>query len=103
MGRSGTIKRGRFTMKNGPDAAEEIAQFCQSVTFATDQTIYAPGQRSVGAYLIKQGKVKLAYLDESGKKLTLAILGEGDIFGEMALVNQAPHETAAEALEDCTL
>jgi CRP/FNR family transcriptional regulator len=90
-------------MKNGTDVAEEISRFCQTITFATDQTIYAPGQRSPGAYLIKQGKVKLAYLDESGKKLTLAILGEGDIFGEMALVSQAPHELSTEALEDCTL
>lgn len=90
-------------MKNGSDVAEEIARFCQTVTFATDQSIYTPGQRSLGAYLIKKGKVKLAYLDESGKRLTLAILGEGDLFGEMALVSQAPHETTAEALEDCTL
>lgn len=90
-------------MNHGSDVAEEITQLCQLVTFAADQTIYTQGQRTPGAYLIKRGKVKLVYLDESGKRLTLAILGEGDLFGELALISQAPHETLAETMEDCAL
>lgn len=90
-------------MNNKTELVEEITPFCQRVNFVAHQTIYPAGQRSPGAYLIERGKVKLAYLDESGKRLTLAILGEGDFFGEMALVGRAPQEAKAEALEDCTL
>jgi len=44
--------------------------------------------------------VKLAYLDESGKKLTLRIVDEGEIFGEMCLVGETHRRHLATSIED---
>jgi CRP/FNR family cyclic AMP-dependent transcriptional regulator len=64
------------------------------------ETIYHPGTLSTSVYLVEKGRVKLAYLDESGKKLTLSILDEGEIFGEMCLVGERHRRHLATAIED---
>ncbi len=79
---------------------EELAAFCPVVSFREGDLIYSPYQQDTVAYVIQRGRVKLYHLDESGKKLTLAILGEGSLFGEMALVGEELRQTNAEALEE---
>ena len=64
------------------------------------ETIYHPGTPSNIIYLVESGRVKLAYLDESGKKLTLRIVDEGEIFGEMCLVGEAYRRHLATSIED---
>jgi len=64
------------------------------------ETIYHPGTPSTSVYLVEEGRVKLAYLDESGKKLTLSILDTGEIFGEMCLVGEKVRRHLATAIED---
>lgn len=64
------------------------------------ETIYHPGTLSTSVYLVEEGRVKLAYLDESGKKLTLSILDAGEIFGEMCLVGEKQRRHLATAIEE---
>ncbi|NIV38935.1 MAG: cyclic nucleotide-binding domain-containing protein, partial [Anaerolineae bacterium] len=65
--------------------------------------IYQPGDIDNSVYYIKEGKVKLAYLDESGRKLTLDILSAGEIFGEMVLIGQRQRELLAQVLQDARI
>jgi len=67
------------------------------------ETIYHPGTPSSVIYLVESGRVKLAYLDESGKKLTLRIVDEGEIFGEMCLVGEAYRRHLATSIEDTVI
>ncbi|MEW5826442.1 MAG: Crp/Fnr family transcriptional regulator [Candidatus Bipolaricaulota bacterium] len=67
------------------------------------ETIYHPGSPSTSVYLVEKGRVKLAYLDESGKKLTLSILDQGEIFGEMCLVGEKCRRHLASAIDDTIL
>jgi len=64
------------------------------------ETIYHPGTPSNIIYLVESGRVKLAYLDESGKKLTLRIVDDGEIFGEMCLVGEIHRRHLATSIED---
>ena len=92
-------------MENGGNSKiiqEELAKFCPVVNYREGEVIYSPPQRDTAAYFIQRGRVKLYHLDESGKRLTLAILAEGNLFGEMALLGGAHRESSAEALEDST-
>ena len=59
--------------------------------------VYQPGDVDDSIYYVKSGKIKLAYLDESGRKLTLTILGEGEIFGEMVLIGKQKRELMAQS------
>lgn len=67
------------------------------------ETIYRPGDVDDCLYYIESGVVKLAYLDESGRKLTLTILGEGDLFGEMVLIGKRTRDLMAQVLQDAVI
>ncbi|HAF71570.1 MAG: Transcriptional regulator, Crp/Fnr family [Acetothermia bacterium 64_32] len=67
------------------------------------ETIYYPGTPSTSVYFVEDGKVKLSYLDPSGKRITLALRATGELFGEMALVGEQRHRHHAEAMEDSVL
>ena len=52
--------------------------------------------------LIDQGKVKVGHYDVHGNECVIAILGKGDILGEMALLGETRHQEFAEVIEDNT-
>lgn len=90
-------------MKNGGKTGRlerELEKFCSIVDFQEGDVIYSPCQTDTVAYLIRQGRVKLFHLEESGKRLTLAILGKGSLFGEMALCDSGHRVSSAVAMED---
>ena len=64
------------------------------------QPVYLAGDPSENLYFLKQGRVKISRIDESGKEFTLTLLEPGELFGEMGLFDDAPRQTTATALED---
>ncbi|MCB0520520.1 MAG: Crp/Fnr family transcriptional regulator [Lewinellaceae bacterium] len=52
--------------------------------------------------LIDQGKVKVGHYDNAGNECVLAIMGRGDILGEMAYLGETRHREFAEVIEDNT-
>jgi len=64
------------------------------------QPIYLAGDPSENLYFLKQGRVKISRIDESGKEFTITLLDPGEIFGELGLFDDSPRETTAIALED---
>lgn len=66
--------------------------------FPANHTIFQKGDAGNALYLIKSGQVKIA----DGEK-ELAVLGEGDFFGEMALLESAARMASAEAMSDCEI
>lgn len=68
------------------------------------QIIYFPEESSNSVYLIKKGKVKISRMAEDGREIIIAILGEGEVFGESAITDTgSKREEFAEATEDTIL
>jgi len=67
------------------------------------RVFYQPEDVSEVLFLVKQGQVQLYRISPEGKKLVIATLGPGTLFGEMALLGQQMHNAFAEALDDCTI
>ncbi len=76
------------------------AQFVRSVK--KDQKIFSENDRSRDLYFIEKGSVRILK-NKDGKKMELALLKEGAIFGEMALLDGKPRSASAVANEDCQL
>jgi hypothetical protein len=66
--------------------------------FQPGQVIFREGDTSQEAFRILRGRVEISLLAD-GKPVILAQLGEGDIFGEMAMVDERPRSASAQALE----
>jgi CRP-like cAMP-binding protein len=66
--------------------------------FQPGQMIFREGDTTQEAYRILKGRVEISIAGE-GKAVILAQLGEGDIFGEMAMVDERPRSASAQCLE----
>lgn len=53
-------------------------------------------------FVVRTGRVRISRKVRGGKK-TFAVLGPGEFFGEMAIINDKPRSASAEALEDVQL
>ena len=84
----------------------ELAQMDRQITMSTCQPgkiFYMPEDSGEVLFLLKKGRVQLYRIAPNGKKLIMATLGPGAIFGEMSLVGQGMHNTFAESVDECVL
>jgi CRP-like cAMP-binding protein len=72
------------------------------VAFQKGSIIIKQGDTQAQAYLIQSGRVGV-FTEGKGKKIELAVLGKGEIIGEMALISDEVRSASVEALEDCNL
>jgi CRP-like cAMP-binding protein len=66
--------------------------------FGVGQEIFRQGHPPRDAYLIERGKVEISRLN-NGQKVVIGHKEVGDIFGEMALIDNAPRMATATAVE----
>jgi CRP-like cAMP-binding protein len=85
------------------DEIEEIDRATTMTTCRRGKIFYMPEDTSEVLFLLKRGRVQLYRISPDGKKLVIATIGPGSVFGEMALIGQGMHNTFAEATEDCAL
>jgi CRP-like cAMP-binding protein len=83
-----------------PAALEGLAEVVAEKAVADGDTIFSEGDDGDAVYFIAEGAVKIEKRIESGGAATetLAILGAGDFFGEMALFDGKPRSAATVAL-----
>jgi CRP-like cAMP-binding protein len=67
------------------------------------RTIFVQGDPSDAVFYLKEGRVKLTVVSENGKEATVAILNEGDFFGEGCLAGQPLRLGSAIAMTDCSV
>ena len=67
------------------------------------QQIYLAGDPSDQIYLLKVGVVKISTGGADGQDTILALLYPGDVFGELAIVDDSPRDHVATAYEDTVL
>jgi CRP/FNR family transcriptional regulator, cyclic AMP receptor protein len=65
--------------------------------------LFVQGEDGERCFTIVSGTVKLSAYHADGREVVLAVLGPGDVFGELALFDDAPRSADATALEDADL
>lgn len=68
-------------------------------TLQAGEQIFRQGDPGDAMYIIRSGRVKVFILDEGGREIVLDIYGEGDFFGEFAMLDEQPRSAGVEALE----
>ena len=67
--------------------------------YPRNTTIIAEGDDSNCLYFIDEGQVKVFVGDDEGREMLLNILGPGDYFGELALLDASPRSASVMTLE----
>ncbi|MEC8613894.1 MAG: cyclic nucleotide-binding domain-containing protein [Verrucomicrobiota bacterium] len=70
--------------------------------FQALKLIFTEGDHGEEAYRVVEGSVEIS-IQRDGQKLVLAILGAGETFGEMAMIESRPRSATARALELSTI
>jgi CRP/FNR family transcriptional regulator, cyclic AMP receptor protein len=73
------------------------------VSFTKGANVFAQGDSCDAVFYIQSGKVKLTVVSATGKEATIAILSEGDFFGEDSLARQRLRMATVTAVTDCNL
>jgi CRP-like cAMP-binding protein len=68
--------------------------------FKKSERIYVPDDLSDRIFFINEGRIKISVMNDEGKEITKAILGRGEVFGELALLGETRRHDFATALED---
>lgn len=71
--------------------------------FKQGDLIFNQGDLGDYAYLIESGKVEIYQTKKNGQIVHLAFLGEGELFGEMALFDANVRTASTRAASDCNL
>ncbi len=85
------------------DDMEDLARVTRMELAKKKETIFLPGESSQQVYLLKTGRVKISRISEEGRELTIALLGPGEIFGELEILEGSARDTIAETMEDSQL
>ena len=83
-----------------PAELNRIAPHARSLRKARGEFIYVPGARADVVYILRQGRVKLSVISESGKEIAIDIIQPGEVFGEFALLDDSPRSNMTQALDD---
>jgi CRP-like cAMP-binding protein len=71
--------------------------------YRKNQIVYGQGSPANSVFYIQKGKVKVTILSELGKEAVVAVLENGDFFGEGCLAGQALRFATAAALTECVI
>lgn len=65
-------------------------------------TVFSQGDVADCAYIIERGRIAVS-IERDGEQIVIAERGAGDLFGEMAIIDQKPRSATIVAVEDCEL
>jgi CRP/FNR family cyclic AMP-dependent transcriptional regulator len=71
--------------------------------YPKDRVVLSEGQPAESMFIIIAGRAKVQVTDPDGKEVILAMLGPGDFFGEMSLIDQHPSSASVITLESSHL
>jgi len=86
-----------------PDAMALIANATKEESHATGTKIFQYGDPGDKLFIILDGKVRISREVAGMGEEALAVLGPGEVFGEMSLLDESPRSADARVHERCRL
>ncbi|WP_257462237.1 Crp/Fnr family transcriptional regulator [Archangium lipolyticum] len=87
-------------------ASEELdtlSALLQQRRYSKGEVIFHQGDVGTALFIVRKGEVAIRLSSAEGKEVILALLGRGDAFGELALLDGEPRSTDAVAREETHL
>jgi len=86
-----------------PADLERVRKMTRQMSFAANQSIFKEGDDGDGFFLVKEGLVQIQAKMTYGDLKVLSRIGPGEIFGEMAVLDNQPRSASAVAEEPTTV
>ena len=82
---------------------EDLAKRAPDTFLEQADILYSPGEGTERLFILKKGKAQLYEVGDDGDEITLSVVEEGNVFGEMALTGQSLHGLYVRALTPSTV
>jgi len=87
----------------GASSIDKIAAMCHTHHLVTGEILFQKGDRGDALFGIRRGQIRIETGSPDGGRLTMNVLGAGDLFGEIAVLDGQPRTADALAAEPSEL
>lgn len=98
-----TLLASPFFRPMRPEELDEILGLAREQRVARGAAVFAKGDPGDSMMAVLAGRIRIGAISPDGKEVTLNVIGQGEIFGEIALLDGKPRSADATALEDSVL
>ena len=103
MGRASDLGRTALFGELDETALQALADKAVHRKYRKGNVIFVQGEQGDRCFAIVNGSVKISAYHPDGREAVMAVLGPGDVFGELSLFDDAPRSADATAIEDAEL
>jgi len=82
---------------------EKLATLATRKRYPKDGVVFFENEAGDTLFMIAEGRVKVTILGDDGREIILSVLGPGEFFGDMALLDNEPRSATTIAAEDSEL
>lgn len=98
-----TLENCKLFSNLNSDELKSLQRVTREVNLATGEVIFKEGDDGNGIYVVKTGGVQISTVLGQGDRRAFSRVGPGDVFGEMAVLDNEPRSATASAEEDTTV
>ncbi|MEM9205725.1 MAG: Crp/Fnr family transcriptional regulator [Pseudomonadota bacterium] len=85
------------------ELASEVAKIARIVPLPAGKTLFEAGDPGDGFYSVLEGSLKVSLISTEGDEQLLAVLGPGDVVGELAIFDGRPRSATVSGLKPSRL
>ena len=85
------------------DALQEFAAITREKSYPKGSVILFEDDPGDSLFIVHEGRVKVVLVGEDGREVILGVLGVGEHFGELSLIDEQPRSAHVIAMEDATM
>jgi CRP/FNR family cyclic AMP-dependent transcriptional regulator len=86
-----------------PDALDQLCRYAQPTSLKRGATLFAKGDPGHSLYAVISGTVKISVSSPDGRNAILNLIGAGEVFGEMSVLDGRVRSTDATANTNCEI
>lgn len=87
----------------GEEILQSLARMSREQELEKDEVLFFRGEEGDALYGVLSGSIRATVVNEEGKEYVLALMEEGDVFGEIALLDGLPRTTDCRATTKATV
>src|SRR5207302_8249278 len=94
------LQRVPFVSQLGPAELQRVLEVARDRSYPKNSVILFEDDPGDALFVVATGQVKVVLIGEDGREVILSVMGEGEFFGEMALIDDEPRSAHVIAMED---
>lgn len=87
----------------GPAELQRVVDVARERSYPKNSVILFEDDPGDALYVVATGQVKVVLIGEDGREVILSVMGPGEFFGEMSLLDDEPRSAHVIAMEDSAL